>query len=789
MRKFFIVVWCLLFTGMASSAAQNTADVRGEIKEKASGEPAGFSTVAIVRNDSIVVSGSMAAEDGTFCLSAAPGEYTLVISLMGFKDFRASFELTEGGKNFGLIELEDDALSIEEAVVKASLPRTELKGDAIVTNITGSVMEHMGNAQDLLAKIPGMISKNGKIEVLGRGEPQYYINGRKVVNTDELRSLMSEDIRSIEVVSTPGAMYSADVKAVVRIKTIKRQGDGFSFALTSQGQKYLQTKDFDPSWTVLDLNYRKGGLDLIGKVTYFNNRNYQIADAIGESYLPGRAFKQLIDMSYETHASGLNGRFGLNWQICPDHSVGFQVEKHSVLKGYQDGLVDELVFENDSQVDHLVSRNEYLVDNSGQWEGNIYYNGKVNGLEIDFNTDFSVSSEIDLNRVEEKSEIEPRDFRTTLDKGSGLIASKLVLSHPIGKGKISGGAEEIYTSLRQAQLVSTDILPSSSSSQRENTIAGFAEYSIAWKSSQLVAGLRFEHVDFAYDDLMGSDDLQRHENYLFPSLSFSTKAGPVDLSVNFSGKTKRPNYWRLSNELTYVSRFAYQTGNPKLKSEKFLDLTLNARWKWLSFSAIYEKVTDGIETWASPYDDKGVVLLKYENIDKPIRVFNAFLSAVPSVGCWSPQYMVGFRRQFLKLELMDPREVSGFRQVAFEMPEFYLQLNNSFRFGKGWQLSLDYQYRSPMFDGTAQIIEGMNLLEAAVQKSFLKDDALTFRLSVKDILNDSNEYIYVDRGSVIDTQNNYYKTQAVVLRVSYRFNSAASKYKGMGAGQSAKERL
>lgn len=36
----------------------------------------------------------------------------------------------------------------------------------------------------------------------------YYINGRRVLDPDELRSLMSEEVRLIEVVNNPGAGYS-----------------------------------------------------------------------------------------------------------------------------------------------------------------------------------------------------------------------------------------------------------------------------------------------------------------------------------------------------------------------------------------------------------------------------------------------------------------------------------------------------------------------------------------------------------------------------------------------------
>lgn len=74
------------------------------------------------------------------------------------------------------------------------------------------MLEHAGNAQDLMAKVPGMIRHNGKLEVIGRGEPVYYINGRRVLDPDELRSLMSEEVRSIEVVNNPGAGDSVKIR-------------------------------------------------------------------------------------------------------------------------------------------------------------------------------------------------------------------------------------------------------------------------------------------------------------------------------------------------------------------------------------------------------------------------------------------------------------------------------------------------------------------------------------------------------------------------------------------------
>ena len=80
-------------------------------------------------------------------------------------------------------------------------------------------------------------------------------------------------------------------------------------------------------------------------------------------------------------------------------------------------------------------------------------------------------------------------------------------------------------------------------------------------------------------------------------------------------------------------------------------------------------------------------------------------------------------------------------------------------------------------------------LEAAVQKSFLKNDALTLRLSWQDIFRKGNNDGYVYYGSYTATQTNRFDFNRVILTLSYNFNTARSKYKGKGAGQAARDRI
>ena len=69
---------------------------------------------------------------------------------------------------------------LHEVVIKGRLRNTRLKGDAMVTRITGSTLEKAGTAEDVLRRVPGMIRKGEDLEVIGRGKPIYYINGRRV---------------------------------------------------------------------------------------------------------------------------------------------------------------------------------------------------------------------------------------------------------------------------------------------------------------------------------------------------------------------------------------------------------------------------------------------------------------------------------------------------------------------------------------------------------------------------------------------------------------------------------
>lgn len=779
-----------LMFGLSVLAQASAQNIQGTVLDE-NENAVEFATVAVL-SDTIIIGGAITDSDGTFRLNLPTNATQVKVSMIGYAT--ATLPIADLSANKS-IHLHSDNVMLEGVVVTASLPKTEVKGDAVVTNIAGSVLEHLGNANDVLAKIPGMIGTKDGLEVIGRGAPVYYINGRKITDVSELRNLMSEEIKSIDVVSNPGALYGGDVRCVVRIRTVKRQGDGFSFALTSQAKQHIiSCNDFEPSWSVLDLNYRKNGWDFFGKVVYWNQRNYQYSDinegifTLNNGVPTSHIEKGIIDCV--SHTAGFQYIGGANWQINEMHSLGFKINKDKNRLGKYDTRFNTDVIIDGNIEDHLDSYSHATNPYNGQWLGNLYYDGNIGKLNVNFNADFvdgQISNETD---TKESSWTTPVELTSSSKSRTDLGAGKLVLSYPVGKGKLEAGTEESYVVASQTYNITKSEIPSADASLTDNTIAGFAQYSTALPFGQMSAGLRFEHVDMRYEDFLTSDNsIERHQNDWFPSFNFASALGPVKYSLSYTGKTVRPAYNMLSNEIMYNNRYAYQCGDPTLENEKRRTLSLNANWQWLTFSSNYEVVKKCIVQWVSPYGNEGVVMINYANLGNPVRHLSFFLNASPSIGFWQPRYTIGLQKQFLKMTVDAPVSADGKRSLTLNKPLYFIQINNAFRFGHSWVAEANYEYKSPLNQNIYNICEPLQNVEVSVQKSFLKGDALTVRIAGSDLLNTNVQHVKIDYGSFTIDQKNDFRGPCITMRLSYRFNSANDKYKGTGAGQDAKSRM
>ncbi len=774
--KHTLLFFCLL-AGMQVSGQT----ISGRLTDEAHQSMEFANVVLLTQKDSAFVTGTVSDEQGDFSLitPSATVAYLLKLSSIGYQ---TTFLPVKSG-DLGVIILKSDAHQLGEVVVKGDLPKTQIKRDAMVTNVAGTVLAQAGTGKDLLEKIPGVIKSNGGLTVFGRGTPVIYINGRLMRDASELDQLSSDNVKSVEVVTNPGARYDASVKAVIRIQTKKAVGDGFGF----NNRAYAR---YNKEWIYLDqfnYNYRKGGFDLFGMLYYDKERTWREFDVDQHTYLDA-TWKQASHSRQNSASETMIGSLGMNYIFNTNHSIGASYRiQHLPWSNYYSNFVTNLYRDN-TLYEQLDSDNN--SDQTGDTHRtSFYYNGKMGEWSIDFNADAlwkdtSDDEHVAEAAIDEKGESSRRQVNTYSSVKNNLYAGKLIISRPLWGGDFSVGGEYSYTD-RSSSFTNTEgILRDDINKIKEGSTSLFVEYGREFGKLGTQIGLRYESVAFDYYQAgVYMDEQSRNYNNLFPTVSFSLPIGKVQTQLSYRADISRPSYHTLRSSISYVNRYTYESGNPFLIPTISHNIALNATYKWWMLSAGYMRVIDDRVYFSEAYsaDDPTIALLSIKNID-PYDKMYATLNASPKIGIWSPQFSVGMEKQWLKAETPEGER-------WFNDPIGYLGWKNALKLPAGFLVNVDASWRGTGYAGHDKAESVSWGVDASVYKAFFKE-SLSFLLKGTDLFltEESNFTSYSGKLRTIrmyDIPN----TRGVSLTVRYKFNSARSKYKGTGAGDSQKNRM
>ena len=666
-----------------------------------------------------------------------------------------------------------------EVVVKAHLPQYKKTHEGLLTNVAGTVLSKMGTAEDVLKHVPSIVKKKDGYEVVGKGTPIIYINGRKMQDISELDNIKSSDIKSVEVIQNPGAAYDASVNAVIKIKTIKKKGEGFGFDTRSV---YWYNKH-DNTIQQVNMNYRHNGLNLFA--------TYKFSDA---TWMQKATYEQTVhvDTLWQQHNNNeVTGRIeshrlisGFSYDFNANHSIGARYTLTSPGYSRSKDFFDSQVTADGKFYDYIKTDGLTVDKDNPSHQLNAYYNGTLGKTAIDLNTDLYFSTNRAYAYSDEQSqEHDTRNVNSKNRVSNKMVATKLVITSPLLGGNLSYGAEYINTHRNDDYEVNrTDLLANSYSKLEEQTASPFIQYARLTPIGNITAGLRYEYVRFKYYDAgIYQPEQSRSFRNLFPTISYGAKIGKVMAQLSYSVKTSRPSYSQLSNNVSYMNRFTRQTGNPYLDNETNHRVELSGVWKFIQFMVNYKDSRNAIIYWAEQIpENEAITMVSRKNV-KSLKSMTAYISAAPKIGIWAPQINLGMQKPWFTLHT----DVASYR---LNRPIFMGNFNNAFSLPCGITLSVDYRYQSKGNTMNVYLAKEQHVLDVSISKSFLKD-ALTLEIKGNDLLykcwdadllyNQKMELLQVSKRGTRDLQ----------LTLRYKFNTTRSKYKGTGAGNAELNRL
>lgn len=738
-----------------------------------SGNPLEYANVALLSlNDSTLIDGTVTDITGKFAVTCDCANVLLRIAAMGFEDRI----INNPDNNIGDIILIPASYVLGEVVVKGARPVTKLKEDGLQVAISGSYLANTGTALDVLGKMPFVTKSNSDIEVLGKGAPLIYINGRQVRDMSELDQLASSQIKSIDVVTNPGARYASTVNAVIRITTVTPVGEGFSFNnRTTVGYKY-----YAYLFEQVNFNWRKNGFDIFGMLNCEHYRERPGFSNLTTQYLKSGTVQQNSAGRDFSKYPVYQGKLGLNYSVS-SHNFGVYYDfsfKPSTITGvlFTDRYIDNIFTETLENHSNARRHNrQHLVS--------AYYSGVIGKWQLSANFDalwqindrHNVENEISTVYTE-------RDFSTINNVGNRLLAGNITAAFPVWKGNVRLGSEvsNIYRTDRYTG--NANYITDSDMKTCETTTALFAETVQTFGSLSTSVGLRWEYTDSKYwQSGQRSDDQSRKYYNLAPSASLTFPMGNVMTRLSYMRKTSRPAFEQLSSAIKYIDRYSYESGNPNLKPIYRDYISVSASWQDLVLELEYYSTKNYFMWQTSEYPgNNDITLLTMVNMPG-FNTFGAYMNYSRTFfRCWRPSIMAGVDAQDFKI-------THASKIIKLTRPLGIFRFDNAIHLPWDMWLNADFSARTSG-NGDNYYLKAYWQCNVGLYKSF-SNDMWSVKLQLNDVFDTWRQDITLYDAISCISSNKIYDTRDLSLTIRYNFNSARSRYKGSGAGNTDKSRF
>lgn len=576
-------------------------EIKGRILDEGN-FPVKFAEMVLSTKDSLAIQGALSNKEGYFSLEANEGNYIYEIRQVGKVLSSGKIELTQN-VDLGIIKV-NFINEMEQVVLVSKKKVFEKKVDRLIFNVENLISTAGGNAVDVLRITPRLRVIEDRISMVGKNNMKVMIEGKIIPIGGEdlvnfLNSISSDDIKKIEVITTPPAKYSAEGNSgLINIIYKKSKSDSWSSKITSTYSQYT----YPVGSLGGSFNYNKGRLS-IGNNLFFTNGSRLITDAnttfysdqTWESVAPRRVFYKPI----------LSGRFNIDYELNKKIDVGLQyLGNYKQIEIKQKSRTEITKTEDNNIIHELILSRAFSKSISPSHSINLNSTFKLDSLgkKIIFNVDY-FSYEDDINR-ENTSRFFVSDGSEDIDKfnannNTGIqsienYSSKIDVELPLKFAKLEFGGRLSYTktdndnnSFDLSSGVPVFVTDRANLFQfKENTQALYlsANKTISDKwEAQL--GLRLENT--STEGFSKTNQQRNKNNYtrLFPTANIIFIPNDINsYSLSINSRIQRPSFEFLNPFRIEKNQFSFVEGNPNLNPSFSynIEFTYDYKNKWIT---------------------------------------------------------------------------------------------------------------------------------------------------------------------------------------------------------------
>jgi hypothetical protein len=729
--------------------ATGFSQIQGSVRDE-NNQPLSFANVFLMnQKDSSVVTGLMASEEGTYNFTNFnPGTYIIGISMLGYKPaYSLPFEIRNAQEHHHNepIIAESESHQLQDVNVVAKKPLYEMKIDRMVVNVENSITSAGSTALEVLEKSPGINvdRQNNAISMSGKGGVQVMINGKQnrmpmQAAVEMLKSMSADNIKRIELITTPPSKYDADGDAGIINIVLKKNDDFGTNGAFTLGAGMASREKLEAS---LNLNHHVEKVNYYGmySVTYDNARQNI------DTYRKTTQDEILLETASESNRAALvtfqNFRAGLDYTMSS--KTVLSVLGSGYLRDWDADALNEIYYKTNGVV--TGQSNLEMAELSKWMHGmaniNLQHHFKEEEI-LDFNFDFlnyhndnpsyyTIENLDNTGQVEsgeniDVSKITPINIAVGMLDYTNQINSKLKVEGGI-KGTMTWFKNDISVKYLENGIWTTDPELTNKYSMDENIMAIYSTVSYGFTDkTSVVAGLRYEYMNSVLDSETEKGIIDLHYGELFHTVYFSQKLNPNNtLQLSYSRRIDRPTFNELAPFVVFMTPELFLSGNENLLPAFSTILKTDYIYKSVILSVSYTDTKNAISRFQPVYNeetDRTYFISK--NFDSQKTTSAVLTFPIKVTDWWKMQN--NFTFIFWKLKT----DYEG-ENLDYGTNNFRVNSIQSFNITKKISAELAGYYQSRSFSGIYEW-EPMGSINIGVQWK-LKNENSRFNLNISDV--------------------------------------------------------